>query len=123
MKKWIGFLSFVLLAWSLTGCYYDREDKVYPNGAACDTSLASYNNKVKPILQSNCYGCHSGGSPVAGFALETYAQVKVVADNGKLVGAVTHAAGFSAMPKGLPKLSDCDIALITKWVNLGAPEN
>ncbi len=125
MKRLIYFLPAAALAYSFmaTGCYYDHEDKLYPTGAACDTSLASFNNKVKPILQANCYACHSGGSPTGGFNLETHAQVKIVADNGKLAGAITHASGFSAMPKNAAKLSDCDIAIILKWVNAGSPDN
>jgi hypothetical protein len=46
-----------------------------------------------------------------------------VADNGKLVGAITHAAGFLPMPQSAPKLSDCNINKIKDWVNRGALNN
>jgi hypothetical protein len=55
--------------------------------------------------------------------LDTYARVKTVADNGKLMGVITHANGFPQMPKGGNKLSDCNIAKIKKWVDAGAPNN
>ena len=36
--------------------------------------------------------------------ITTYTGVKKVASNGRLWGAVSHANGYIAMPKGSPKL-------------------
>jgi len=44
-------------------------------------------------------------------------------DNGKLLGAVTHASGYSPMPKNQAQLSDCNIQKITNWINKGALNN
>ena len=58
--------------------------------------------------------------------LSTYTGVKDAATIGSLVGAVKYdklTTGFSAMPQGAPKLSDCDISLIQKWVREGALNN
>lgn len=92
-------------------------------GEACDENVFTYSAAVRPILDLHCVGCHGGATPDAGIDLTTYAGVKTVADDGTLVGAVSWAPGFSRMPKGGDKLSDCNINQITKWVNAGAPNN
>lgn len=110
---------------SLTACYYDKEDLLYGPSLPCtdSTGTISYASKVVPILQSSCYGCHSGATPSGGQAMGTYTTDKAMAANGKLIGTITHATGFSPMPKGGSKLSACNIAVIQKWVTAGAPNN
>lgn len=93
---------------------------------ACDASVFTYSSVIKPIIDGNCVGCHNGGtSAPAALDYRTYEGLKAVALNGRLVGAITHAAGFSPMPKGTnnPKLSECKIEQIKKWVQAGAPNN
>jgi mono/diheme cytochrome c family protein len=76
-----------------------------------------------PLLQSNCNGCHSQAALSGGVNLEGHNRVKIFADNGRLLGAVSHAAGFSPMPKGGSKLPDCEINKIKSWINAGSPDN
>lgn len=92
-------------------------------GFSCDSTQFKYGANVSVILSTYCLGCHSGGSPSAGINLSTYAGVNQVAVSGRLVGAVTHAPGYAAMPNGGNKLSDCQIAQIKKWVAAGALNN
>ncbi len=91
---------------------------------SCDTlTLASFTNHIQPILQSACLGCHTTTAPSGSVALETYAEIKTQITNGKLIGSVKHLTGFSPMPRGGAKLSDCDIAKLEKWIAQGAPNN
>jgi hypothetical protein len=60
---------------------------------------------------------------MSGVKLEDYADVKEHADHGDLMGTITHAAGFPAMPQGGTKLSDCNINKIRAWINRGAEDN
>lgn len=92
------------------------------NCQSCDTSNFTYSGQVAPLLQKNCLGCHSGTGASANVHLDSYVGVKTVADNGRLVGAVSHATGFKPMPQG-GKLQDCEIITIQKWVAAGAPNN
>lgn len=134
MKRLLRFLSVFLLASMLAiSCSKDNEEEVTPeppgggggttNPPACDTVNMAYLNNIKPILQSNCYGCHGSGQANGGVTLDTYAGVKTVADNGKLIGVISHANGFPAMPKGGAKLSDCNINKIKGWINRGTLNN
>lgn len=93
------------------------------NEATCDTFNVTYTASVKPIIQTNCQGCHSGTAPSGGIDLTAHAGVQTVALNGKLYGAVNHMAGYSAMPKNGNKLPVCDIRKIKLWIDAGAPNN
>lgn len=88
----------------------------------CDSTQSSYLTIIKPMLDNNCAGCHKPGSLGGNIDLSTYAATKTHALNGKLVGSVSHKAGYSAMPQG-GKLSDCQITQIKTWVEEGALNN
>jgi mono/diheme cytochrome c family protein len=127
MKK--GHLLFLcgLILLSLSACYYDHEETLYgasSNQPCTDTAgTVSYAQKVVPILQSSCYSCHTGSFPSGNQLMGTYTADKAMAQNGKLLGTINHAAGFSPMPKSAAKLSSCKIATIKKWVDAGMPNN
>ncbi len=89
----------------------------------CDSNQFKYGANISIIINSYCTGCHSGTAASGNIDLSTYNTVKIQAANGRLVGAVTHAAGYSAMPKNANKLSDCQITQIKKWVAAGALNN
>lgn len=117
-----GLTIALLFLAMLSGCYYDKEEVLYP-ATACDTTNITFNQSVVPLLSAHCISCHGGSTPSASIRLDTYAGVKQQADNGRLLGSVNHAAGFSPMPKGAAKLNACNIAKLTKWVAAGAPNN
>lgn len=89
----------------------------------CDSNQFKYGANISIIINSYCTGCHSGTAASGNIDLSTYNTVKIQAANGRLVGAVSHAAGYSAMPKNANKLSDCQITQIKKWVEAGALNN
>ncbi len=93
------------------------------SNSGCDTANVTFAATIRPILQLSCTSCHAGGNPPGQVNLSNYSGVKAAADNGKLVGSITHASGFSAMPEGGAKLPDCTINKIKAWVNSGAPNN
>ena len=111
-----------MLAVVMMSCYYDNEEKLYGE-EQCSGEAATYAGRVSPIIRENCLQCHSAAIANGGVVLEGYDKLKIVADNGKLVGAITHASGFSPMPKNAPMLSSCDIDAIRQWVNDGALNN
>ena len=115
-------VGLVIVLLSATGCYYDKEEKLYPQ-TVCDTATVTYSSSVVPVLLSNCTVCHGGNTPSAGIRLDTYAGVKVQADNGRLWGAVSQATSFSPMPKNEAKLNTCNLTKIKKWLDAGALNN
>ncbi len=91
--------------------------------SGCDTTNVAYSTNIKPLIANNCLGCHSGSNPGGGIGLSTFQDVRAIADNGKLFGTINHLPGFSPMPRNGNKLSDCQIRMVTLWINQGAPNN
>lgn len=113
---------------SLSSCYYDNEEELYEHVQTiqCDTTNVTYSATIKPIMQENCNSCHNQAGPSGGVATDTYAGLQAITAaglNDKLWGAVAHVNGFSPMPQGGNKLSDCNLAKIRVWINGGALNN
>lgn len=84
----------------------------------CDTSKINYKD-VQPVIEKNCYKCHSGNGPDELFNLDSYDNLKEKGASGKLSGAVNHLPGFMKMPRKSPKLTGCDLDIINAWINQG----
>ena len=117
-------IKVVLLAITLgmTACYYDNEENLYPSNG-CVTENMSYTTNIEPIIQRNCYTCHSVAANTANIALEGHNNLMQYVTSGQLMGAINHASGFTPMPQNAPKLIACDIAKIEQWIADGAPNN
>ena len=129
MKKIVSPLIFLFLTWFFTGCYYDSNEALFgkPDSASavCDTTVTNFTAQVKPILLSNCYSCHANAHAAgsgSGIKLENYADVKIYADNGRLMSSILHTSSFP-MPKGGGTLSPCEIKMIKSWITRGTLNN
>ena len=120
MKKTLklGIAMFALAF--MQSCYYDNEEELYPDTPVCDTLNVTYSGDVAIIMQDNCNACHGSSFPQSGIITDNYNDLKEIADNGKLWGAVNHENGYSPMPQDRPKLNDCDLSKIRIWINNGA---
>lgn len=123
MKKYIVFVVLVLMIIA-SACYNNNMEYLYPQvPGSCDTTNVTFSGKVKPILDNNCVGCHNTANALGSVNLDGYSRVTVYVTNGKLMGTLNHASGFSPMPKNGNKLSDCQINVIQIWINKGAINN
>jgi len=115
-------LSMIALLFS--SCYYDNAEDLYPfYENNCDTTSVSYSLTVKPILERSCVSCHQASNPSGNVLLDTYDGVKAAANNGSLYGSINHDDGYTAMPLGGGKLSNCSIAQIKSWIDNGSLDN
>jgi len=110
----IGFVAIIQ-----GGCYYENEEELYGD-EECFTGRVSYSGTVAVIISNNCLGCHNQGDREGDVILDSYDEVRSVAESGKLIGVITHADGFPFMPKDAPKLSECDIRAIRTWIDEGS---
>lgn len=101
-------------------CTNFEEDTILDN---CDTTKFKFQDDIKPLIDGDCVACHSGTSASGGVKLETYTEVKVSVDNGKLSASVNHEIGTSAMPQGATKWDDCKLDKLRKWIEDGAQNN
>lgn len=90
---------------------------------SCDTLNVTFSSSINSLIQSNCVGCHNGSLASGQVNLEGYSNVKATAQNGSLLGSISHSTGFFPMPKGISKLSDCEIAMVRIWIDQGSPNN
>lgn len=120
------YIINILLVWVvLTGCYNDTEEELY-GVPLCSLEDVTYSNHVTLILSGSCFACHSqvnAAANGAGIVLEGYDRIKVAVENGLLIESITHGPNASPMPKNSPKLSDCKINTIRKWIDDGALNN
>ncbi len=117
--KSLAAMLFVLIIMA-PACSSDSEDEVKPD---CDLDNVTYSATVAPVMAASCNGCHSAASPSAGVITANYEGLREIALDGRLVGSINHAQGYSPMPKGQPQLDKCPRDQIAKWVEDGAPEN
>lgn len=106
----------------MLGCYYDKEDELYPNsGSTTSTTTpvaASYKNDIQPLLTNNCAtpGCHVSGASFPD--LSTYAGVFGSRAN------VRDRANNAANPMpGSGLMSVANRNLLNSWIDAGAPNN
>ncbi|HEX8461934.1 MAG TPA: hypothetical protein VF623_10910 [Segetibacter sp.] len=123
MKRVIAaVVIIVFVSVSLTGCYYDKEDLVYPK-ITCDTTNLTYNASIEGIIKANCYACHSGTAAASfGVKLDSYTLFKSHTASGSVMQLITSKDPNVMMPKGGPALSDCEIQKINAWIKRGSPQ-
>lgn len=115
MRRWSLFGGLLVLA----GCYYDKEELLYPG--ACDvgdaTAAGYWTDTIEPLILSRCANCHFPGGDGPG-DLTQYINVKAIVDNGSFQQQVFIS---KAMPQG-GSLSACDLQKLQAWVDAGAPQ-
>src|SRR5690242_1228227 len=90
-----------------------------------------YVRDVKPILKARCYACHGTLKQEAGLRVDSVELMSkggdggaaVVAGEGKqgaLLERVTDTDEASRMPQEGARLTDTEIATLTRWIDAGA---
>jgi hypothetical protein len=129
LLKWVG-VAFVLQSIGLL-VQASETNSAPPNFSR--EQVEFYEKKVQPILEQNCYKCHSHQAEKikGGLVLDSREGLLKGGETGPavvpgnpeqslLIKAVRHVDEDLQMP---PKktLADPDIATLTEWVKLGAP--
>jgi hypothetical protein len=114
-------LGFLLTIIPLS-CENNNEFDLYGT-QACDTINITWNSKIADILEANCVVCH--GPEVANYGVrhDSYAAELVVVNDGRLRRVINDTDPTTRMPKDRGQLPDCELKLINKWLDIGAPEN
>jgi hypothetical protein len=89
----------------------------------CDSTSFTYSADIAPILSNFCNGCHGGSFPSDGIITSSWASLQAIVNDGRLLGSIQHASGFSPMPKGSAKMNACNITKIRNWIQAGALNN
>jgi hypothetical protein len=117
-------ISILVLIVSLSSCYYDNEEELYPFDNCNLPQEISYAADVEPIISSSCAvsGCHVQGGEGNG-VFDSYQAVAAKIDNGNGVfsNRVFEVGDMAGPSYG--NLADCEVETLRKWVEQGAPNN
>ena len=102
-------------------------------GAAEPVDAAFFERKVRPLLAAHCLACHDARKQKGGLQLTSRPAALKGGDTGPavvpgnpnaslLIKAVTYKDPDLQMPPKGDKLSDAEIATLTEWVKMGAPD-
>jgi len=112
-------MLFILAAVGMctAGCYYDKEEVLYPGGNNCQGAANKFSN-VNPIIQTKCAisGCHDAASTNIGGPFTNYNLIKAKASQIKL------QVQTGLMPQ-TGHLTPTELQSIVCWVDAGAPNN
>ncbi len=98
---------------------------------ASGEQIRFFESSIRPLLIDRCQKCHGADKQKADLRLDSRASILKGGDNGPaavprdpdkslLIKAVRHVSGVRKMPDG-KKLSDREIADLTRWVQMGLP--
>ncbi|MCB9359807.1 MAG: hypothetical protein H6587_10680 [Flavobacteriales bacterium] len=123
----ISLVCFLIVCLSCYSCSDktkedEKENLPTPtgNGNTGTNTTITYSNFTKKIIDNNCISCHSSAGLNVNPHLETYTQVKTIANNGRLKARVIDEIPTRMPPTGsLPQTVKDTLQL---WINQGAVE-
>lgn len=126
MKSYPRILTLcLLLAAACSGCYYDKEDQLYPNQTRTETdtvTVVTYSGTIRTLVAGSCAtttACHAAGSPYTD--LSAYAGVSArKTDIKRRINLAPSDPDH--MPQG-SSLPASDLAHFNTWLDAGALNN
>ncbi len=122
-----------ILAWlflfALAGVWLDAQRM-----SAQSTSDDFFEKKIRPVLATHCYACHSAkaGEPMGGLALDTKAGLRKGGASGRAIAPgrpaeslLLRALHYNDLKLKMPpagKLPDAVLADFEQWIAAGAPD-
>ena len=118
MKKTVVVVFTLAVLFGLGGCYYDKEEVLYPGTSECQLN-ARFGANVFPIIQSKCAtspDCHASGSTNSAGPLTSYPLIHNLA-------AVIHGQVQSGLMPKTGSLTPTERQTILCWIDAGAQDN
>ncbi len=94
--------------------------------------VVTFKDHIAPILRKHCGNCHNPDKATSDLDVMTYATLMTGGSSGEAVmaGSPDQSLLYKAvahieepfMPPKSPKIPEAELALIKKWIELGAPE-
>jgi uncharacterized membrane protein len=111
----------------------EASTRVVPGGNPLE--LVAFDAAIQPVLKEKCVNCHGADKQEEKLRLDSYAAVMQGGESGSNVVAGSASASLLIQsihlpaadkkhmpPEGKPQLSADDVALLTWWIDRGAPE-
>lgn len=111
----------------MVGCTKVSEQQLVLDAEAqelCTKDTISFSDHIAPLVQINCMPCHNSTQAEGSIVLETYDEIKGIAEADELLlHVIRHDPGYLPMPKDRPRLKDCEIRAFEVWVAQGRLNN
>lgn len=123
MKNLVFCIAFLSL---ISACNYQNEEELFvksDENGLCEYESVKLDEVNAVLTNYGCIACHNNSSASGNINLEGHSNLKIVVENEKLLGTIKHEIGYSKMPQGASKMSDCDIKLIETWIQEGYQNN
>lgn len=125
IKKFVSVTAALVIVLGATvfSCTKDKGKADVPVAISPDVcDSATYNFKVKDIVDTKCKSCHnpSGQQPTP--LLTDYGTVKTQADAGRIKIRAIDANQSPMPPSGSPELTSQEKAILQCWLDKGSPE-
>lgn len=123
-RKLLALSLLVLLYW------LPASNAQQPASHPTTAQTEFFEQRIRPLLATHCYDCHTDAAK-AGLRVDSRAALLKGGKSGAavvsgdpehslLLQAVTHKHATLGMPKGGAKLSEAEIADLTRWIKEGA---
>ena len=118
----LRYFALAVLLLSLSMCYDDSEEELYPTLTECDAENVTYSGTIQPIIDNYCLSCHGNNAATSGGNVFLRSYDEVYAQRVKILASIQSTAS-NPMPKGTMGLSACAVSQFTKWNADGSPNN
>jgi hypothetical protein len=113
-------------------CFASESSLAQPPAELTGEQLEFFEKNVRPLLVERCYECHSAQEVSGGLRLDSQVGVAAGGESGpvivagqpsqsRLIEAIRYENRDLQMPPS-GRLSDSEISVLVKWVELGAPD-
>lgn len=116
-------IGIICIQFFISSCAKLSEEEMVEDFIYCKEDSVSFQNNVLPIIMNDCATCHSGVNAPNGVILDNYTDIQAYAGAGDLMSVINHASGYPPMPSGKPKLNECKITTLQKWIDEGMLNN
>jgi mono/diheme cytochrome c family protein len=109
-----------------------RAQQAKPADPAKPSEAVTYRDHVLPILRKHCINCHNPDKATSDLNVTTYQTLMAGGSSGEPItpGSPDQSLLYSVvahieephMPPKQPRIPDAELAVIKKWIELGAPE-
>lgn len=124
-----SFLRLFLAVISICGFSLDVVHQLHADDEVDRAKAKFFEQHVRPLLVKNCFECHAGEKIKGGLKLDSIGHILTGGESGPavtpekpdeslLIEAVRYES-YEMPPSG--KLSDEEIEILVKWVEIGAP--
>lgn len=118
----LRYLVMGILMLSLSQCYDDSEEELYPTLEVCKETNISFADDIMPMINGSCIACHGSNAAQDGGGISLLSHAEISASKANILKSISPGAS-TPMPKGTMGMDKCAVQQFNAWINEGALNN